>query len=144
MSVRDPEPLGGLDGPAADPVGSRLVSRRLAVAAVVLWMGTGCRSKPAPSPPVTGPLIFDDDPESAPSGAKDPGAPAAGAASDNDAADGCKAGGTPWGGKHEGCLYEVAGCCYGDAQSACQAAGCEGKGCQVLESAPAQIVCHPS
>ena len=115
---------------------------RFAVAAVALWMSSGCRSKPTPVPPVTGPLTFDDDPSAESSTRADPertmgkrSEPAAG---------GCKAGGAPWDGKQEGCLYEVAGCCYGDAQAACQAAGCEGTGCQVLESAPAQIACAPS
>lgn len=131
-----------VDGTTADPVRSCPVFMRFAVAAVaLLWMSSGCRSKPAPVPPPTGPLTFDDDPGTAspatePGGAADDGAKPAPA--------GCKAGGTPWDGKHAGCLYEVAGCCYDTAQAACQAAGCEGKGCQVLESAPAQIVCRPS
>lgn len=132
---------GRVDEPATDPVRSGPVVRRLAVAAVVLSMGTGCRSKPAPSPPATGPLVFDDDASAPASDSRGEDRPAP-AASEVEAG-GCKAGGVAWDGKHDGCLYEVAGCCYGDAQSACQAAGCEGKGCQVLESAPAQIVCHP-
>ena len=93
-------------------------------------------------PPPTGPLTFDDDPGITPSGEAESGGVTD--ASPEPAPAGCKAGGTPWDGKHAGCLYEVAGCCYGDAQAACQASGCEGTGCQVLESAPAQIVCRPS
>ncbi|MGH1341178.1 MAG: hypothetical protein ACRBN8_06480 [Nannocystales bacterium] len=115
--------------------------KRLAMAVVVLWMSPGCRSKPASVPPPTEPPSFDDDP-----GATPRATPSSGGAP-HESPDGeptaCKAGGSPWDGKHEGCLYEVAGCCYGDAQAACHAAGCEGTGCQVLESAPAQIVCRP-
>lgn len=104
----------------------------------MLVAGIGCRSKPAPVPPPTGPLEFDDDAEDP---AEPPSTPSTGPATAVDPA-GCKAGGTTWDGKHEGCLYEVAGCCYPDAASACAAAGCEGSGCQILESAPAQVVCR--
>ena len=129
-----------LDGGAADPVGSMAVVMRFVVAAIVLWMSPGCRSQPASVPPPTGPLTFDDDPiEQPPEGEPEPEP-----AQPKPEPAGCKAGGTAWDGKHEGCLYEVTGCCYGDAQAACSAAGCEGTGCQVLESAPAQIVCRPS
>ncbi len=109
-----------------------------AVAMGVLLASTACRSKPAPVPPPTGPLEFDDDvdgPGAAPS--EDPAAQAPAAD-----AGGCKAGGTAWDGKHDGCLYEVAGCCYLDAASACTAAGCESAACQIIESAPAQVVCR--
>ena len=109
-----------------------------AVAMGVLLASSACRSKPAPVPPPTGPLEFDDDadgPADAPG--EDPETPTP--AVD---AGGCKAGGEAWDGKHEGCLYEVAGCCYADAASACAAAGCSGEACQILESAPAQVVCR--
>lgn len=109
-----------------------------AVALGVLLASTACRSKPAPVPPATGPLEFDDDvdgPPEAPSDDPSTSTPSV-------QAGGCKAGGTTWNGKHEGCLYEVAGCCYPDAAAACTAAGCESDGCQILESAPAQVVCR--
>ncbi len=126
-----------VDDATVEPVRSCAVIKRLAVAAIALWLGTGCRSKPASAPPATGPLTFDDDSGAAAAGTPEPEDGTPGPA-------GCKASGTPWDGKQEGCLYEVAGCCYADAQQACQAAGCEGTQCQVLESAPAQIVCRPS
>ncbi len=132
----DASSTAGVDDRAADPVRSDLVSMRVVVAAVALWMSPGCRSKPAPVPPPTGPLTFDDDPGTAPPGTGEPGGPS------RSTTAGCKTGGVPWDGKHAGCLYEVAGCCYADAQAACQAAGCNGFECQVLESAPAQIVCR--
>ncbi|MCR9164826.1 MAG: hypothetical protein ACE37F_15105 [Nannocystaceae bacterium] len=107
-----------------------------AVAVAMLFASPACRSKPAPVPPPAAPLEFDDEPP--------PQAPATDAPTATPAADagGCKAGGTAWDGKHEGCLYEVAGCCYGDAAAACAAAGCDGDGCQILESAPAQVACR--
>jgi len=54
----------------------------------------------------------------------------------------CRAGGAPWAGLREGCLYEVAGCCYGTPEDACAAAACEAQVCQVIETVPAQIVCR--
>jgi len=107
------------------------------VSALVLLLAAGC-PKPAPVPPAADPLSFDDD------------APEAGHSDDPDAPrssvtdpEGCRAGGTEWAGKHEGCLYEVEGCCYPSPGAACAAAGCP-KGCQILESAPAQIRCRAS
>jgi hypothetical protein len=73
-----------------------------------------------------------------------PGADAS-AATDSDDAQGappdCGTIGRLWDGKHEGCLYEVGGCCYDTPEAACTAAGCGGTDCRVLESAPAQIFC---
>lgn|GEM_PF-6150417 len=106
---------------------------------VLLAPSVGCRSKPAPVPPQAPPLRFDDDPD--PEGAEPGNAESPELVPQTDAS-GCKPSGTPWDGKHAGCLYEVDGCCYPDAPSACAAAGCEGGGCQVLESAPAQITCR--
>lgn len=106
---------------------------------VLLLAGTACRSKPAPVPPPAGPLEFDDDAD----GPDEPAEPDERPMEPGPAADagGCKAGGTTWDGTHEGCLYEVAGCCYADASAACAAAGCDAA-CQILESAPAQVVCR--
>ncbi|MBL8941942.1 MAG: hypothetical protein JNK45_02290, partial [Myxococcales bacterium] len=47
-----------------------------------------------------------------------------------------------WNGAPEGCAYEVAGCCYVDAETACAAAKCEASACEVLETHPAQIRCR--
>ena len=52
--------------------------------------------------------------------------------------------GHAWDGKADGCVYEVAGCCYGTPEAACTAAGCPGDACRILESAPAQIACPPT
>lgn len=52
------------------------------------------------------------------------------------------AGGEPWNGAPEGCAYEVEGCCYVDAETACAAAKCEASACEVLETHPAQIRCR--
>ena len=102
-------------------------------------VSTGCRSKADPVPPPTGPLQYDADDEGA--AGREPRATTAGARARKGPKD-CTARGTPWDGKHEGCLYEVAGCCYPDAASACAAAGCEGAGCQILEFSPAQVTCR--
>lgn len=104
-----------------------------------MLLGVACRSKPAPVPPQTGPLTFDGDApadDGAPASAESPNEP------DPPAREGCRAGGVPWDGNHAGCLYEVSGCCYPDAAAACEAAGCDPGGCQILESAPAQITCR--
>jgi hypothetical protein len=52
------------------------------------------------------------------------------------------AGGEPWNGAPEGCAYEVEGCCYVDAETACAAAKCDASACEVLETHPAQIRCR--
>ena len=53
----------------------------------------------------------------------------------------CAKTGKPWDGKPQDCAYEHAGCCYGVAEAACAAAGCEGPQCIVMESYPAQVRC---
>ena len=99
---------------------------KLALTLVVL---VACKK---PGAPTTNP----DDPVSSP----EPDPDAEPAATDPDAPPTCQDGGEVWDGKHEGCLYEVAGCCYDSPEAACAAAGCE-EDCQILESAPAQIAC---
>lgn len=111
------------------------LGRFVAMSLVVL---AGCR-KPTPVPPQTGPLVFDGEQPPAPEA---PATDARPSTPPQDAPAGCAAQGTPWSGRHEGCLYEVKGCCYPDAEAACAAAACESGGCQILESAPAQIVCR--
>lgn len=113
-------------------------SIRVGVAVGVLLTGGGCRSKAAPVPPPSGPLQYDDDDDAQASAGRDAGEPAPEARGPA----GCKAGGAPWDGKQEGCVYEVAGCCYPDAKSACAAADCEEAACQILEFSPAQVTCR--
>jgi hypothetical protein len=55
----------------------------------------------------------------------------------------CGGVGTPWDGHPQGCAYELEGCCYVDAETACKVAACPPERCQVLESYPAQIACDP-
>jgi len=52
------------------------------------------------------------------------------------------AGGAEWNGKPEGCAYEVAGCCYADAETACAAVKCARAACEILETYPAQVRCR--
>ena len=103
-----------------------MMVRRLALGLVVLAM-VGCKKPGAttnPDDPVASPPVEEPEPEPA-----DPNAPPK-----------CTEKGRVWDGHHDGCLYEVAGCCYDTPEDACAAAGCADD-CQVLESAPAQIAC---
>lgn len=54
------------------------------------------------------------------------------------------AGGEPWNGVPSGCAYEVDGCCYRDAETACGVAKCAAEACEVLETYPAQVRCTTS
>lgn len=100
--------------------------RRFAL--VLVLAVVGCKkggSTTTPEDPVTSP-----EPTSVePAQREDPNAPPK-----------CTEKGRVWDGHHEGCLYEVRGCCYDAPQDACEAAGCP-EDCQILESAPAQIAC---
>lgn len=101
-----------------------------------------CKSTPQPMPPRQGPPAFDEPTQSSDTNfepaSDSPNAVGPGAKGPR---EGCAPKGQVWDGKHEGCLYEVAGCCYPDDASACAAAGCEATACHILESAPAQIRC---
>lgn len=110
--------------------------RRSLIVMVIATAGLiGCRPAPggtAPPPSGEGTSTPTDPAASAsesPSGASDPEAPVE-----------CAASGVAWNGRHDGCAYEVAGCCYPTPSSACAAAGCSER-CQILEVFPAQVQC---
>jgi hypothetical protein len=102
------------------------VIRRVALA-VLLLATVACKKGGATTSP--------DDPVASPPAGETPDEPA-----DPNAPPKCTEAGRVWDGHHEGCLYEVGGCCYDGPEDACEAAGCA-KDCQILESSPAQIAC---
>jgi hypothetical protein len=106
----------------------RDVMRRFAIALVLL---VGCRRGETSSP------ANGDGTKPATTAGGD----APGASGDAPPAERC-AGGTEWNGKPEGCAYEVDGCCYADAETACAAAKCANEACEILETYPAQVRCR--